>query len=138
MRRFIAAFLLVSAGLCSPALAQSADECVEPYAPYVIDGATATEDQVRENRLDVIAFLALSDMYQECLVRLMAMEEIKSNPSVVRVIEQRIERNQLDKERIGAEFNAAIAAYRAQHPEPEPAPAPPPAETQDAPASGGN
>ncbi len=138
MRRFFAAFLLLSAGLCAPAFAQSADECVEPYAPYVIDGATATEDQVRENRLDVIAFLGLSDMYQECLVRLLAMEEITSNPSVVRVIEERIERNQFEKERVGAEFNAAIAAYRAQHPEPEPAPAPPPPATEDAPASGGN
>lgn len=137
MRRVLAALFLTATVLSAPAFAQSADECVEPYPPYIIDGTTATEDQVKENRLDVVAFLALSDMYQECLVRLLGVEEIKNNPTAVRIIEKRIADNQLEKERIGAEFNAAIAAYRAQHPEPEPAPAPP-APAEDAPASGGN
>ncbi|HRE61304.1 MAG TPA: hypothetical protein PL096_09355 [Micropepsaceae bacterium] len=137
MRRVLAALALSSFAFCAPALAQSADECVEPYAPFIIDGTTATAEQLSENRLDVIAFLGLSDMYQECLVRLMSLEEIKNNPSALRLIEKRIEDNQREKERVGAEFNATVAAWRAQHPEPEPAPAPPPA-AEDAPAAGGN
>ncbi|HRK71886.1 MAG TPA: hypothetical protein PLA85_09870 [Micropepsaceae bacterium] len=138
MRRVLAALVLSASAFAAPAFAQSADECVEPYAPYIIDGATATEEQLSENRLDVIAFLGLSDMYQECLVRLMSLEEIKNNPSALRLIEKRIADNQREKERVGAEFNATVAAWRAQHPEPEPAPAAPPPAAEDAPAAGGN
>jgi hypothetical protein len=80
----------------------------------------------------VQAFIKQSDQYQDCLVRDLNDQKAtlarKSKPTM---IDQKIvddykvkgDTNQREKERLGAEFNAAVVEYKSLHPEArEPAP----------------
>ena len=57
------AFLVLLAG---PALADN--KCVQPYAPDVPNGGTATKDQMLTAHDEVTAFIKASDNYQECVL----------------------------------------------------------------------
>jgi hypothetical protein len=112
------ALLLASA---VPSFAESL--CSEPIAPAAIDGSTATGDQIKAALADVKAFLKQSDDYQDCLNRefVAKMDDAKKNkkdpdPAWDADRKKKIEANQALKEKVGAEFNAAGAAYNAKHP----------------------
>ena len=87
--------------------APATPRCSEPYAPQVPNGRTATLDELNAARRDARAFIAASDVYQECLL------ESPTSPRR----EALLDANQAQKERIGSAVNAAIAAFNARHTE---------------------
>lgn len=89
MRKILLGGVMVVA-LAAPASAQ--DQCVAPTAPTIQDGARATKVQMTKALGDVKAFIAASDDYQACMLRM-------------------ITANQKEKERIGAEYGVSARAY---------------------------
>jgi hypothetical protein len=79
---------------------KAAQACSQPYAPQIPDGKTASSDDIEAARRDAKAFIAASDVYQECL------------GSRYPINERAATANQSDKERIGREFNKALAAFK--------------------------
>lgn len=120
-------FLMASAFvfcMAAPALAD-ASSCSEPIPPAAVDGGTATVDQMKSAHTDVVNFIKASDDYQECLnADYLAQEQEAKNskdkkpldPSIKAALNDKLERNQKIKERVGAEFNTAVSAYKAKHP----------------------
>ena len=115
-----AAALLISA---APALAAS--PCDEPYAPAALDGSKATADQMKSAHGDVMTFMKASDDYQSCLLddlknQQQAAAKAKDpkplDPSIEAGVNKKVDANQRMKEKVGAEFNAAVIAYKAAHP----------------------
>lgn len=109
-------------GASVPALALA--ECQRPAVPAAkIDGAKATMEEIQAAKKDVMAFMTASDDYQNCVI-----EEVKTkrdaatanktklDPAVTKAADESIKANQADKERVGADFNAAAKAYKAAHP----------------------
>jgi hypothetical protein len=114
-----AAALLISVG---PALA--AGPCDEPYAPAAVDGSTATEAQMKGAHDDVMTFMKASDDYQSCLLddlknqkdtAAKAKDPKPLDQSIVDGVNKKVDANQRMKEKVGAEFNAAVIAYKAAH-----------------------
>jgi len=112
-------------GMAAPALADSSS-CFEPYAPAAIDGSAATEAQMKSAHDDVVNFIKSSDDYQNCLnADYLAQErEAKKqkdpkplDPSIKADLNAKLVKNQADKEKVGAEFNTAVQAYKAKHPQ---------------------
>jgi hypothetical protein len=110
--------------MAAPAFADSSS-CSEPYPPAAIDGSTATENQMKAAHNDVVNFIKSSDDYQSCLNAdyvAQAQEAAKSkdkkplDPSIQAAVNAKIEANQKEKEKVGAEFNTAVVAYKAKHP----------------------
>lgn len=99
--------------------------CYEPLPPAAVDGSTATEKQMKSALTDVKDFIKASDDYQNCMnSEFIAMQkkakESKDktplDPSIQPSVQAKIDSNQKLKERIGAEYNTAVAAYKAKHP----------------------
>ncbi len=116
----LACILLV--GAAAPALADSSS-CSEPIAPVAVDGSTATEAQMNAAHDDVVNFVKASDDYQSCLLRdLNAQEEAAKkakkdlDPAIAANVQQHVDANQQMKEKVGTEFNGAVLAYKAKHP----------------------
>jgi len=114
----VAGLVLVSA---APAWAESA--CSEPIAPAAVDGSTATTAQMNAAHDDVMTFLKQSDDYQVCLLKELndakadAVKNKKDlDPSIEAGVDAKVQANQALKEKVGAEFNAAVVAYKAKHP----------------------
>jgi hypothetical protein len=116
-----AALLVLSV---SPALADSS-LCVNPYPPSAVDGSKATMQQMKDARQDVQTFIAASDDYQKCLgddldaqVKAAANQKDPKplDPSIKADVDAKIEANQHMKEKVGAEFNAAVQSYKKAHP----------------------
>ena len=114
----LAAVLLLGTG---PAFAQG--ECVNPVAPAAIDGSTATKEQMLAAHGDVLNFLKSSDDYQDCLDAAYKEQKEKAikdkkplDPQVAQQVDDEIAANQRMKEKVGAEYNAAVVAYKAKHP----------------------
>ena len=106
----------------APALAAGA--CDEPFAPAAIDGSKATLDQMKGAQTDVKNFMTQSDDYQTCLLddfknqqeaAAKAKDPKPLDPSIKAGVDKKIDANQRMKEKIGAEFNAAVIAYKAAH-----------------------
>jgi len=104
-----------------PAMAQSA--CQEPIAPAAVDGSTATAAQMNGAHDDVMTFIKQSDDYQSCLLR--EFNEAKADaiknkkpldPSLETAVGVKVDSNQHIKEKVGGEYNAAVMAYKAKHP----------------------
>jgi hypothetical protein len=117
---FAAAIMLAS---ISPALAD-ANSCSDPIAPTSVDGSHATEDQMKNDRDDVVQFIKDSDTFQDCIntsIRDMQTESAKDpkkhplDKDAVQALLNRISANQKLKEKVGGEFNAAVQAYKANH-----------------------
>ncbi len=101
------------------------NSCSEPYAPAAVNGAAATQEQMQHAMDDVKNFIKDSDTYQDCVnndVKSQQMQAKKDkkdfDASIAADAKTRIDRNQSEKEKVGAEFNAAVAAYNAKHPKP--------------------
>ncbi len=111
----LAAALLV--GTAAPAFAEN---CNAPIAPAALDGSKASKDQLGQMRDDVVKFIKASDDYQSCLYsdlkaqKLQAMKNKKQFPqSIEDTINGQVADNQRQKERVGAEFNAAVQSFKA-------------------------
>ena len=87
------------ASVALPALA--APHCDRPTAPQFDAAANASPQQLAALRGDVQTFIAASDAYQACLVKI--------GPEVTT---RRIEINQREKVRIGSRFNYLVGSYR--------------------------
>lgn len=116
-----AAVLLISA---MPALAQSTS-CVNPIAPAAIDGAKATEQQMKDAHDDVVNFIKSSDDYQQCIINDLAAQKREAakakdakplDPAIEQAASAKIDGNQRMKEKVGAEYNAAVQGYKGAHP----------------------
>jgi len=79
----------------------AAGRCSQPYPPVIKVDANTTKDAVASLRGDVNAFVAATDIYQSCLV----------------AQHSAIDASQVEKERIAREFNAALRAFKATHPD---------------------
>ena len=111
-------------GMAAPALADSSS-CYEPIAPAAVDGNSVPEDQLKSAVKDVKSFIAASDDYQTCLLSDLAQQKRDAakakdktplDPSIAAGVDAKIKANQTLKEKVGAEFNAAVQAYKAKHP----------------------
>ena len=105
----------------APAMAQSL--CQEPIAPAAVDGSKATTAQMNGAHDDVVAFIKQSDDYQSCLLKELrdakaaALKNKKDvDPSLESAVDAKVSANQHLKEKIGGEFNAAVMAFKAKHP----------------------
>jgi hypothetical protein len=114
-----AAALMISA---SPVLAAS---CSNPIAPAQIDGSKATEQQMKDAIGDFKSFEQASDDYQTCLLDDLKQQKLEAakakdpkplDPSIEQGVAAKVDANQRLKEKIGAELNASIAAYKQAHP----------------------
>lgn len=112
------ALVLVSA---LPAFAASA--CSEPIAPAAVNGATSTEAQMHAALDDVKTFLKQSDDYQMCLLKELkdandaAIKAKKDpDPALDTATKAKIQANQTLKEKVGAEYNAAVGDFKKAHP----------------------
>lgn len=115
--------LAAALAMCSSAPSFAASACSEPIAPAAVDGGTATEVQIKAARDDVLTFIKQSDDYQACLYKELndlknaALKDKKElDPSIEAGVTAKVRANQGLKERVGGEFNAAVAAYKAKHP----------------------
>lgn len=86
--------------------AQAGSRCNQPYAPVIKANASSMSMQdLTALRDDVQAFMAASDIYQQCV----ATQTSDNDP--------RIDANQAEKVKIGREFNDALrAANKHGHP----------------------
>jgi hypothetical protein len=115
--------LAVSAALAlaAPGLALAA--CERPSPPSSIDGSKVSLDQLRTAQGAVVSFMTASDAYQDCINGELTAQraaataaKTKVDPALVKAAKDNGDQNQADKERVGAEFNAAVRAFKAAHP----------------------
>lgn len=118
--KFGLALVLLAGGL-APAMAQSS--CEPPIAPVAPDGRTSTQAQMVAAAGDARNFIAQSDVYQQCLVDYIKAQKdlaAKNKTPFDKFVEadatKRINENQADKVKVGADINAAIATFKSSHP----------------------
>ena len=113
------AILMVAA---APAWAAS---CVDPVPPVAVNGSAVSEQQMKDAHDDVVNFIKSSDDYQSCLIADLNAQKMKAakakdpkplDPAIEQQVQARIDGNQRMKEKVGAEFNAAVLAFKAKHP----------------------
>jgi hypothetical protein len=122
LRNFgLAALLLATCAV--PAFAD--DTCQVPPVPAAVDGATASRDQILAAQTSVKSFLTTSDTYQQCVKTYIdtqnaaADKDKKPHDAVMIQTEgDKITANQNAKQKVGDDFNAAVAAYKAAHAKP--------------------
>ncbi|MBV8976801.1 MAG: hypothetical protein JO261_05955 [Alphaproteobacteria bacterium] len=121
------AFAALLACLSLPASAEEdynyAPSCIAPQPPAPVDGHTATQPQLDAARAQVEDFMRVSDSYQSCLGRALGGRQelaftTHSNVpvAIVKQIERKANANQKDKERVGREYNDAVATFKARAP----------------------
>jgi len=121
MVRSLVASACLLVALAGPALA--GNTCVQPYAPTVPNGASASKEEMLSAHDEVMAFIRASDNFQDCVIldiqtqRAARERDQKTlDPAIADEATARISANQREKERVGAEFNTAVQAYKAAHP----------------------
>ena len=109
------AFLSGRAGLAQ-------ESCAEPQEPAPIDGAQVSEDQMRAAAAAARSFIAQSDVYQACLANAVDAAKTQAtadgkppDPALESDAKAKADANQKVKERVGAEINTAISAYKQTH-----------------------
>jgi hypothetical protein len=107
-------FLALCLCAATPALAQ----CVTPVPPVPVDGAAASEEQLRIAMAQAREFIAQSDIYQGCVSTEMEATDLTHvNPKALEAsIAARIAANQAMKEKVGTAANSAMQAYKLAHP----------------------
>ena len=115
------AFALLAFGASAQEDYNYAPACVAPEPPMAVDGATATETQLAAGHDAVLHFMRVSDSYQSCLGLALGKQQntaffMHSNvpKHIVKQIEGRAADNQKQKERVAADYNAAVVAFRAR------------------------
>lgn len=116
----IAVLLCVFALPVRAGLAQEA--CVEPQEPAPVDGAQASEDQMRNAAAAARNFMAQSDVYQACLANALDAAKTQAaadgrpvDPALEADAKARAEANQKVREKVGVEINTAISVYKQTH-----------------------
>jgi hypothetical protein len=117
----VAALVMLAAPAFSAAAPGAA--CKEPVSPTMPDGKTVPASEIIKAANAVKAFVAESDLYQQCLKDVVEKLDIAAtvsktpvDPKVKAELEQKGDDNQLKKEQLGAAYSATAAAYRAAHP----------------------
>jgi hypothetical protein len=71
----------------------------------------------------VMSFISASDDYQNCVLADLKSKtndakksKTKLDPAVKKAADDAITANQADKEKLGADFNASVKAFKAAHP----------------------
>ncbi|MGN6515123.1 MAG: hypothetical protein ACTHLR_04700 [Rhizomicrobium sp.] len=118
--------LAVAAVMISAVPAMAQGMCGDaPIPPAALDGSKATEAQMKDAHDDVVNFIKSSDDYQSCLFADLARQKREAakakdpkplDPSIAQGVSAKVDANQKMKEKVGAEFNAAVVAYKAAHP----------------------
>src|ERR1700744_4999800 len=105
-------FVVLSA---MPAFAQMG--CSDPIAPTAVSGGTATEQQMKDAKADVLNFMKSSDDYQQCLINQVKAAKADAakhagdksgktfDPATETAANAKIDANQRLKEKVGAEYN---------------------------------
>jgi hypothetical protein len=118
-----AGFVVLSA---MPAFAQMG--CSNPIAPTAIDGSRASAQQMKDAKADVLDFMKSSDDFQSCLINQVKAGKAEAakhagdhnakpfDPAIETSATAKIDANQRLKEKVGAEYNGAVASYKAAHP----------------------
>lgn len=128
--RLAAASFVAAALFAAPALAERHYNCVVPFEPVIPNAKQASQAEMDDARLDVIGFLASSDMYQNCLVlTVKALGDPTLREVQIKNVEPLIKQNQDDKCRIGMAWNNAVAEYDTRIHGVPPATTPPPCPT---------
>src|SRR5690348_1625113 len=118
--------LAVAAVVISAAPAMAQNMCGEPpIPPAAVDGSKATEAQMKDAHDDVVNFIKSSDDYQSCMFADLARQKREAakakdpkplDPSIEQGVKAKVGANQAMKEKVGAEYNAAVVSYKAAHP----------------------
>ena len=109
-----AACLLAGA---TPALAQTV--CTEPAPPAIVDGNTASLDQMRAAVASVKDFISKSDVYQTCIAtdldaKKKAAGTTPLDPGVQQVALAKVAANQAAKDKLAADTNAQVKIYQSK------------------------
>ena len=116
------AAVLISA---APAMADSSVCGSAPIAPAAVDGSKVTEAQMKDAHDDVVNFIKASDDYQACLLNDLDHQKAAAakakdpkplDQGIIDAVNARVNSNQKTKEKVGAEYNAAVHAYKDAHP----------------------
>ena len=108
--------LLTLAVVSAPILA---DDCGDlPQAPAVIDGASATMEDLVANSQSVKAFIADADAYLDCNEAFVKSDGFKSLSEEEKKSALDMNSGLLDaRNNIGEKFNSEVAAYKAANPQ---------------------
>lgn len=111
--------------LAAPAFAAAAPDaaCKEPSSPTMPDGKTVPAAEIIKAANAVKAYVAESDLYQQCIKDVVEKMDAEATKNKVPVdakvkadLEAKGDANQAKKEQLGAAYAATAAAYRAAHP----------------------
>lgn len=98
------------------------EACVEPSAPAPVDGAQLNENQMRAAAASAREFIAQSDVYQSCLATTLEAAKTQAtadgkplDPTLESTAKAKADANQKAKEKVGAQINTAIGAYKQAH-----------------------
>lgn len=98
------------------------DTCAEPAEPAPVDGAQVSEEQMRAAAEAARNFIAQSDVYQSCLVDMLAAAKTEAtadgkplDPGLETTLKAKADANQKVKEKVGVEINMAIDVYKQTH-----------------------
>jgi hypothetical protein len=115
----LAAVLLFAGAL--PVMAQAA--CSAPVAPAKVDGNTVTKDQLLAGIKDAKAFIAASDIYQDCLQADLKSQQDQAtadkkplDPAISAGILAKVNDNQAQKQAVGDSINVAVGDFKKTHP----------------------
>ena len=97
--------------------AEILDKCGSiPYGPTIVmDAKTATKEEMQNAKEDVQTFIAQSDAYQECLLKLADSLGPRLTDNDKRILGAAIDRSQQEKEALGNDYNKLVDAYNKLH-----------------------
>lgn len=116
---------MAAAFVMAAAVPAMAGQCSDPIPPALVNGATATEQQMKDAIADFKNFQSASDDFQSCLLAdLKAQQDAAAkakdpkplDPAIESGVNGRINANQAEKEKLGGELNAQIIAFKKAHP----------------------
>ena len=120
LKRFWLGAALLLAG-AMPAFAE--DSCAVPPAPAMVDGNTASRDQMAAGIAAVKAYITASDVYQACIIDYLAAQKAQADkdkkpmdPALSRAEDDKITANQNNKQAAGDAINLSIGTYKKAHP----------------------
>jgi hypothetical protein len=120
LKRFALGAALLMAGAV-PAFAE--DSCPVPPTPTVVDGATATREQLVAGIAAVKSYIAASDTYQACLTDYVKDQQAQAakdkkpmDPALIQLEGDKGTASQNSKQTVGDAINVSIGAYKKAHP----------------------
>ena len=120
LKRFALGAALLMAGAV-PAFAE--DSCPVPPTPAVVDGATASREQLVAGIGAVKTYIAASDTYQACIADYIKVQTAAAakdkkplDPALIQTEGDKVTANQTSKQTVGDAINVSIGAYKKAHP----------------------